>query len=122
MQNPPNNPWIHIGECPVCVNGLCRVRACHGPCNLGSDQDDPAASLHLYAICDECEATWTEPSTSTPKTFPDSDDARCPICAEKLYGEQSHWALPQDLLGTAWESQVIFDVASSEPRSDDSQG
>ena len=39
-------PWIHIGECPVCVDGLCRIRCCEGDNGIA----------HLFAMCDECEA------------------------------------------------------------------
>jgi hypothetical protein len=105
----PESLWIHIGECPCCVNGLCRVRGC---------QD--SSGTHLYAMCDECEALWVEPSTNGPRCFPDIDDPRCPICNLPLYGPQAHWAEAQELLGTAWSEVAIFDLPSAdEPSSEE---
>jgi hypothetical protein len=109
MNETPTLPWIHIGECPVCVNGLCRVRTCEG--NHGS--------RHFYAMCDECEALWIEPSTESEKSFPDATRPACPICGQDLYGPQSHWSLPQELGGTVWEENAIFDLPSDVGSSDD---
>lgn len=107
MSSPlPESLWIHIGECPCCVNGLCRVRFC---------QDDNGA--HLYAMCDECESLWVEPTTDGPKCFPDIDDPRCPVCALTLYGPQAHWAEAQELLGTPWSEVAIFDLPAADSTS-----
>lgn len=103
MNETPQAPWIHVGECPVCVNGLCRIRTC---C-------EPSGSTHFYAMCDECEATWLQPDTGTPKSFPDAEHPQCPICQAPLYGEQAHWALSEELSGSEWEANAIFDVPSS---------
>lgn len=93
-------PWIHIGECPICGNGLCRLRCCTLPEGLKK----------LYAMCDECEAIWLQPSTSTEHLFPDSQEPLCPISGGPLYGGESRWALPEDLLGSGWENEVIIDL------------
>ena len=90
MRDTPQLPWIHIGECPVCVNGLCRVRTC-------ADED---GDQHLYAICDECEAIWIQPSTSSAIIYPDPDDPLCPICLQPLWGDQAHWSLVPELKET----------------------
>lgn len=112
MSEAPPNPWIHVGECPVCVDGIVRVRVCI----------DERCGKHFYALCDECEAIWLEPDTSTIKQFPDAENPVCPICSAPIYGEHSRWALPQDIAGTHWEAQAIFDVPESEtlPPSDGS--
>ena len=102
MEQVPANPWIHIGECPFCVEGLCRVRAC-----------TDASGCHLYALCDECGAAWKEPTTDSPKVFPDLDDPRCPICAQAMYGDHASWARAEDLENTPWSSEAIFDVMPS---------
>lgn len=108
----PESLWIHIGECPCCVNGLCRVRSC---------QD--SSGTHLYAMCDECEAMWIEPSTNGPRCFPDIDDPRCPICNLPLYGPQTHWAEAHELLGTPWSEVAIYDLPSAdELSSEESSG
>ncbi len=105
MSSPlPESLWIHIGECPCCVNGLCRVRSC---CDNGQ--------LHLYAMCDECEALWTEPSTDASRQFPDIDNPQCPICNGPLYGPHAHWAEASELSNTPWSAVAIFDLPSAEP-------
>ena len=100
MANGSQVPWIHLGECPMCVNGLVRVRCC----------ECPEGSVHCYAICDECEAMWLEPSTSSEARFPKARDPLCPICQAPLFGPQSRWALPDDLGRTEWAEQAIFDL------------
>ncbi len=103
MTEVPASPWIHIGECPVCVNGLCRVRTC----------EDQQGQQHFYAMCDECEATWLSPSTDTPRSFPDPDNPLCPVCDRVLYNEQAHWSLAEELSGSPWAKEAVFDVPSS---------
>lgn len=100
MSETPAAPWIHIGECPVCVNGLCRVRTCYS-----SDR-----TPHFYAMCDECEALWLTPTTNAPHNFPDVSEPRCPVCQQPLYGEQADWAHGEELQGTQWLANCIFDV------------
>jgi hypothetical protein len=98
MKEPPPNPWIHIGDCPVCVNGLARIRTCHGG-NAGA---------HHYAMCDECEAIWLEPDTGAEKQFPDAENAKCPVCGEDLFGSAARWSLPTDIQGSSWEANSIL--------------
>lgn len=102
MSQLPTSPWIHIGQCPICTDGLCRVR-----CSEASD----GAKL-LYAMCDECEAIWVEPSTSAQHQFPDAEDPLCPLTKVPLYGSTSRWATIDDICGTAWENEVIIDIPS----------
>ncbi len=102
-QEVPETPWIHIGECPVCVNGLCRVRYCV------SESDQP----HCYALCDECEATWLNPTTDDDPTFPDAEQPRCPVCGRPMFGSQAHWARSEELAGTPWGEVAIFEVPSA---------
>ena len=104
MSELPSSPWIHIGECPVCVNGLCRVRACR----------DSLGKTHLYAMCDECEATWTKPDTSSHRTYPRADEPLCPICSQPLFGNQAHWAGPEEVAAEPdWSMAAIFEMPNS---------
>ncbi len=104
MNELPPSPWIHIGECPVCVNGLCRVRACKGL----------LSQPHLYAMCDECESIWVKPDTATTKVYPKSEDPVCPICSQPLFGPQAHWAGPEDVASSNdWSMAAIFEMPSS---------
>lgn len=100
MIQPPFAPWIHIGECPICTDGLCRVR-----CSVTSGQ-----KKHLYAMCDECEAIWVQPTTTAPHQFPDAEDPTCPLTGIPLYGSGSRWATTEDIKGTDWENEVIVDL------------
>ncbi|MBX3423605.1 MAG: hypothetical protein KF752_18770 [Pirellulaceae bacterium] len=100
MSESTTAPWIHIGECPICGDGLCRVR-CYQKGN---------EARHLYAMCDECEAIWLLPSTSTAHFFPDSEHPLCPISGEFLFGDNSRWASLADLRGSQWENEVIINL------------
>lgn len=102
MAQQPFSPWIHIGECPICCDGLCRVR-----CSQATD----GAKL-LYAMCDECEAIWLEPNTATAHQFPDAENPVCPLTGVPLYGSTSRWATTEDIKGTIWECEVIVDLPS----------
>lgn len=104
MKESPQEPWIHLGDCPVCVDGIVRVRVCEGDCS----------GKQLYGLCDECEAIWLEPDTATEKHFPDAVNPLCPTCGESIYGERSRWALPQDVKGTAWGEQAIISFPTSD--------
>jgi hypothetical protein len=103
MSEIPASPWIHIGECPVCVNGLCRLRTCTAS----------NGSMHFYAMCDECESLWLEPNTDTERMFPDASQPLCPICGERLYGEQAHWSQASELQGTQWATSAIYELPNS---------
>ena len=106
MSELPPSPWIHIGECPVCVNGLCRVRACQ----------DSLGKPHLYAMCDECETIWIKPDTTSERFYPRGEEPICPICSRPLFGDQAHWAEPEDVAAEAdWSMATIFDMPSSSP-------
>lgn len=101
----PTVPWIHIGECPVCGNGLCRVR-----CGARAD-----GSVGLYAMCDECEAIWLKPDILGPYQFPDTEDPVCPVSGEAIYGPGSRWATTEDVRETDWESEVVIDLPGDLP-------
>ena len=104
MNELPPSPWIHIGECPVCVNGLCRVRTC----------EDEQGLQHLYAMCDECEAIWVKPDTSSERVFPRGEDPQCPLCSRPLYGEQAHWSAPEEVAASSdWSIAAIFEMPNA---------
>ena len=44
---------IYVKQCPVCGDGLCRVRVCH---------DLQRGRLTGCILCDECETVWTDPT------------------------------------------------------------
>lgn len=93
-------PWIHIGDCPVCGDGLCRIR-----CSFDSN-----GRKYLYALCDECETIWLEPNTQSQRFVPDAENPRCPFSGEELYGPLSRWATTEDIHGTPWEIESILEL------------
>ncbi len=99
----PAGPWVHIGDCPLCGDGLCRVRCC----------TTENGQKRLFAICDECEAIWLQPNTSSKYLTPDPEEPLCPFSQQPLYGPSSRWATTEDVLGTEWESQTIIDLPVS---------
>ena len=97
-------PHFSIDYCPTCGAGLRGIRIC------GLHTDNP----HGLVVCDECEAIWTQPDASTKKEFADAVDARCPVCADPLWGPQSRWATWDDIVRLSWQ-RAIDPELSAEP-------
>ena len=93
------NPKHSIDYCPICGGGLCGVRICEGP-----EQAAAATPIkpHGLIVCDECEAIWLEPTTSSAHQYPNACDARCPVCDERLWGDRSRWASQSDIETIGW--------------------
>ena len=131
------SPKHSIDFCPICGGGLCGVRVCGlttpGPSsdhrsaskNGNGENDDNLADAaetdarrhpHGLIVCDECEAIWLEPDTSTDHVYPKAEDAACPICAQSLYGQQSRWATMAYVEALGWTSAVnpALDQSSDE--------
>ena len=96
--NPSTKPWIHIGNCPVCKDGLARIRACRGD-----------GEGHLYALYDECESYWLSPSLEVEPSSVDPEDPLCPVCKTPMSCGCSDWATESDLVDTVWLDQVMID-------------
>tara|TARA_R110002049_G_scaffold27321_2_gene94333 strand:- start:602448 stop:602747 length:300 start_codon:yes stop_codon:yes gene_type:complete len=77
---------------------------------------DTAVPPHGLIVCDECEAIWLEPDTSTDHVYPSAEDAACPICALPLWGPQSRWATQADIEVLGWTHAVnpALDMSSDE--------
>ncbi len=90
------HPRFSLGQCPICEGGLCGIRIC------GIDSPHP----HGLVVCDECEAIWRSPDLSSPHQYTDSVDARCPVCARELWGENSRWADWDDVVRLGWQSMI----------------
>jgi ssDNA-binding Zn-finger/Zn-ribbon topoisomerase 1 len=87
---------IYVRTCPVCGEGLCRVRVC-------------TASHHLVGcvICDECESVWKDPEMQTRSV--EKDDAytaSCPECGMSLWDDACHWADIQEVCLLGWYDKV----------------
>jgi hypothetical protein len=106
------SPKHSIGFCPVCGGGLCGIRIC-GIDPAGSSQrisKSGSDAPHGLVICDECEAIWLEPDTSTAHQYPSVDDSRCPICDQPLWGDHSRWADVEDAASLGWEFAINPDL------------
>ncbi len=62
---------------------------------------------------------WLVPNVDGPRMFPDATEPKCPICQQDLFGPQAHWAVAEELRGSQWLTNAIFDVAN--PSSQDSE-
>ncbi len=113
-------PKHSIAFCPICGGGLCGIRICgvadEDRARTGSRTFSKTGSTepHGLIVCDECEAIWLEPDTSTPHQYLDLEDAMCPICGEALWGLQSRWATADDVDVLGWESAVNRDLNLTE--------
>lgn len=104
-QRPSIAPLHSVSACPICGGGLCGIRVCGLPTSNAAENHQPS-SLHGLVVCDECEAIWQEPDTSTPHVYPNSEDARCPVCDESLWHGKSRWAGLQDIALLEWSAAV----------------
>jgi hypothetical protein len=85
-------PELHyVGFCSVCGTGPVGIRVC-------------ANGGHPVMLCDECDATWTEPNLSGDPTFPAQPSLPCPICSGSLRKPPAHWALQDEIeaFGLRW--------------------
>lgn len=108
------SPKHSIDFCPICGGGLCGIRIC------GIERDDDSVAKRFSAtgstephgliLCDECEAIWLEPDTSTAHQYPDVEDAKCPICKEALFGPAGRWASADDIETLNWRYAVNPDL------------
>ena len=94
-----NERFFFVGPCPICEQGLCRVRVC--------TTDDQA--LFGCVVCDECEATWTDPTLHERFSQANPEVPVCPKSNIQLWGEQSRWADEEDLCSLGWNTQSITD-------------
>lgn len=89
-------PLIYIESCPICGDGLCRIRVCI------TDQ-----RLIGCVLCDECEAVWTDPSMEERiSRKPDADDPQCPSCGLSLWSKNAHWANVGEVCLLGWYDRV----------------
>lgn len=87
---------IYIRSCPVCGDGLCRVRVC------AIDQQ-----LHGCILCDECDTVWTDPALSERIDPPNEYSSPvCPDCGETLWNDTCHWADIQEVCLLGWYDKV----------------
>lgn len=90
---------IYLGVCPICDGGLCRVRTCG------------VAKKKLYplAVCDECEAMWTEPDLRCSHFVSTPSEARSPVDGEPIWQEPNRWATVEDVYFFGWYEYVYID-------------
>jgi hypothetical protein len=88
-----------VGSCPICEQGRCRVRVC--------TTDEHAT--YGCVVCDECEATWFDPTLGERFQQPSPELPVCPKCNVQLWGQNSRWADEVDLCLLGWYSKLIFD-------------
>ncbi len=116
------SPLHSISSCPICGGGLCGVRICGLPSartrQLIAPTDPPfggeaapsdidrGVAPHGLVICDECEAIWLDPDTSTEHQYTDPEDPRCPICRDRLWNGNNHWANVAEIAFLGWENKT----------------
>ena len=116
------SPHHSVGFCPICGGGLCGIRICGIPSESTQGDVKPtqspvasaaqeaglpvAANPHGLIVCDECEAIWLDPDVASEHTYPDSENALCPICGKALWGPASRWADQADVEALGWSYAV----------------
>jgi len=89
---------IYVKQCPVCGDGVCRVRVCH---------DLQRGRLTGCVLCDECETVWTDP-TLKQKFLRGKVEGTpcCPDCGQSLWEPNSHWADIPEVCLLGWYDSV----------------
>ncbi len=102
-------PKHSIDFCPICGGGLCGIRVCG--LQEEPESQDPSP-VHGLIVCDECEAIWVQPDTTSDHQYPNAVDARCPICNDPLWGKNSRWAVQADVDALSWQDAVNHELDS----------
>ncbi len=95
---------VHLGNCPVCQDGLRRVRTC------GLHEN----ALHGLIICDECEAIWIDPSESAHHVFGSSESPVCPLCRQPIWSDNSRWSTVEDVCLLGWYTLSFIERSESD--------
>jgi hypothetical protein len=83
-----NKFLFFVDHCPVCEQGLVRIRSrIH------------QRKLEGFCVCDECEAAWKDPSL-TERIHRDQ------LSEEQLWGEQTRWAPIDEICLLGWYSSI----------------
>lgn len=104
-----SSPRHSIGSCPICGDGLCGIRILSGT----------DGQTYPLVICDECEATWTEPDLSRKPHFPDPENALSPVDGQALWGSHSHWADLAECVACGWLDRIDPALTSHGPEPSD---
>ena len=106
------SPIHSIEFCPICGGGLCGVRICGVDANDSRERFARTGSdaPHGLVVCDECEAIWLDPDTTTAHQYSSAEDPRCPICSLPLWGANSRWADADDVESLGWQSAINPDL------------
>ena len=88
-----------IAFCPICQHGRCRIRVCEGN-----------RLLHGFVVCDECEATWPDP-TLQDRFAQKQEQALCPYCGEAVFASIGRWADRIDLCLLGWQGTRLTSFA-----------
>ena len=103
----------YVSNCPVCEQGLVRVRTCLSE-----------HAMHGIFLCDECEAAWQDPQllhrirqidlpnqkrdSQTSNTSP-SDQKLAPMdepLDDGFFGANTHWATSSEIALLGWKRAV----------------
>jgi hypothetical protein len=89
-------PIIYVQSCPICGDGLCRVRVC---C--------VEQRVQGFILCDECEAMWTDPSM-LDRVHNDTScgESHCPGTNLSVWDKNTHWANAGEVCLLGWFDQV----------------
>jgi hypothetical protein len=86
MTEMTDTPIPYVRTCPLCEQGRCRVRV--------GEADDRIFSC---VVCDECEATWSDPGMRQRFPQPSAEQPTFPYHRSSLWGPGTRWADTADL-------------------------
>lgn len=86
---------IYTRHCPRCEQGLCRIRT--------YTQEE---KNRYFLLCDECDATWTNPDEMHIFKQSNTADAVCPNTDIPLWSSETHWATLLETIASGWFGHV----------------
>ncbi len=85
---------LQVGSCSVCGVGSVGVRV-------------SASGREVVALCDACDAVWTDPDMRQGPLFPEEPELPCPQDGSFLREFPAHWASREEAARLGWSDAVI---------------
>ncbi|MEM8945253.1 MAG: hypothetical protein AAGD11_08720 [Planctomycetota bacterium] len=84
-----NDQLHYVGICRICGTGPLGLREC-GQCG------------EIVAMCDECDAVWTDSNFDERPILAGETSLPCPFCGASLFDEPARWASRSAIDKLAW--------------------
>ena len=84
----------HLGTCSICGTGSVGVRV-------------SASGMCVVAMCNECDAVWSDQQLRDEPQFPRAPDLPCPGDGSSLREPPAHWASLPEAKALGWGGAIV---------------